>query len=206
LTKYADPVYNRYNKHTVWTVCIMNTKKRDAAIGTRRRLLKAAIETMQVRGPQALTLDAVAAEAGVSKGGLLHHFRSKDALLEAILRQLFADFNDRVQQVYEAEPSRPGRWLRAYVRASFADDPLPLELAAMLLVAVSENTALLGLIQEDAARWHTRLLDDGIPAARATVVRQAADAMWTERLMQLPSDDPALRQQVLAELLALAEA
>ena len=45
-----------------------------AATDTRRRLLDAATAVVRRDGARALTLDAVAAEAGVSKGGLLYHF------------------------------------------------------------------------------------------------------------------------------------
>ena len=41
---------------------------------TRKRLLDAAAAVVRRDGAGALTLDAVAAEAGVSKGGLLYHF------------------------------------------------------------------------------------------------------------------------------------
>jgi AcrR family transcriptional regulator len=93
--------------------------KQEQALETRQRLLTAAITTMQEHGIAALTLDAVAKEARISKGGLLHHFASKTALIEAILRHLFADFESRVQAYYDAEPDQPGRWLRAYVRATY---------------------------------------------------------------------------------------
>ena len=51
----------------------------------RERLLDAAATVVRRDGAQALTLDAVAAEAGVSKGGLLYHFRSKRDLLDALV-------------------------------------------------------------------------------------------------------------------------
>lgn len=55
---------------------------------TRDRLLDA-FETLLVSsGSRAATLDAVAAEADVSKGGLLYHFHSKDDLVEAMLDRL----------------------------------------------------------------------------------------------------------------------
>ncbi|HZB75928.1 MAG TPA: TetR family transcriptional regulator, partial [Solirubrobacteraceae bacterium] len=40
----------------------------------REALLDAAIRVIRRDGAQKLTLDAVAAEAGVSKGGILYHF------------------------------------------------------------------------------------------------------------------------------------
>ena len=53
----------------------------------RERLLDAAVAVVRRDGAQALTLDAVAAEAGVSKGGLLYHFRSKRDLLDALVER-----------------------------------------------------------------------------------------------------------------------
>lgn len=177
--------------------------KQEQALETRQRLLTAAITTMQEHGIAALTLDAVAKEARISKGGLLHHFASKTALIEAILRHLFADFESRVQAYYDAEPDQPGRWLRAYVRATYDDTPLPLEVASMLMSAMSENRALLTLIQSDFEQWQRRLVDDGLATARATVIRQAADAYWTERLLGVAPERQADRLQVRDELLRL---
>ena len=55
---------------------------------TRDRLLDA-FETLLVSaGSRAATLDAVAAEAQVSKGGLLYHFHSKDELVDGMLARL----------------------------------------------------------------------------------------------------------------------
>lgn len=55
---------------------------------TRAKLIAAAAAVIRRDGAQALTLDAVAAHAGVSKGGLLYHFPSKDALVEGMLDRL----------------------------------------------------------------------------------------------------------------------
>jgi AcrR family transcriptional regulator len=46
-------------------------------------LLDVAEAVVVRQGIANLTLDAVAAEAGMSKGGLLHHFPTKDRLVEA---------------------------------------------------------------------------------------------------------------------------
>ena len=48
-------------------------------------LLDAAETVVARQGFANLTLDAVAAEAGISKGGLLHHFPSKDRLVEGLV-------------------------------------------------------------------------------------------------------------------------
>lgn len=184
----------------------MTVSRKQSGEQTREKLLQAAVQTLQRYGVNSLTLNSVAREAGVSKGGLLYHFPSKDALSEAVLKQLFDTFEARVGHYYEMEAPGPGRWLRAYVRATYEEDPLPLELATMLLVAVAENRELLRLIQEDAERWRGRLANDGVPTPRATVVRQAADAYWTERLIDPDREDPAGRFEVMNELLRLTRA
>lgn len=184
----------------------MGASKDDAA-ATRRRLIEAAMQLLQRQGAANLTLDAVAKEAGVSKGGLLHHFPSKQALSEAMLLLLFAEFEERVEYFLEREPATAGRLLRAYVRATFAEEPehspLPLEVGVALLSAMAEQTALRVIILKDSTEWQRRLLDDGLPAARAMVVRQAADAYWTERLFGVATE-PVLRDALVAELLELA--
>lgn len=55
---------------------------------TRDRLIDAFELLVTTQGSRSATLDAVAAEAGVSKGGLLYHFGSKDQLIEGMLQRL----------------------------------------------------------------------------------------------------------------------
>ncbi|MGN6428010.1 MAG: TetR/AcrR family transcriptional regulator, partial [Leifsonia sp.] len=52
------------------------------ARSARDRILDAFEELLAEHSERAATLDAVAAKAGVSKGGLLYHFASKDALVD----------------------------------------------------------------------------------------------------------------------------
>ena len=56
-------------------------RKRDS----REEILQAAENIVARRGPAHLTLETAAHEAKVSKGGLFYHFRSKEALLEAMI-------------------------------------------------------------------------------------------------------------------------
>lgn len=56
----------------------------------RDRILDAAASVAHLIGPGHLSLDAVAEQAGVSKGGLLYHFPTKQALISALIERYLA--------------------------------------------------------------------------------------------------------------------
>jgi AcrR family transcriptional regulator len=176
-------------------------EKQAAAAQTRERLIEAALQVLVDHGAQHLTLDLVARQAQVSKGGLLHHFRTKEALVEAIIRHLYDEFNACVKQFYDADPEPQGRWSRAYVRASFADFDIPLHVLIGLYNYVKDNEAVWQMVQDDLTVWETRFADDGIAPERAAIIRMACDSYWTEQSLQVKSQIP--RDRLLAELLSL---
>ena len=63
------------------------------ATNSRENLLVAAETVIIEKGFAHLTLEAVAAQANLSKGGLLYHFPTKDALIEALVTTSHARFN-----------------------------------------------------------------------------------------------------------------
>src|ERR1700729_204833 len=55
---------------------------------SRTQILQAAVRVTEQHGITALTLEAAAQEAGLTKPGLMYHFRTRDDLLIAIQRYL----------------------------------------------------------------------------------------------------------------------
>ena len=60
--------------------------RKQRANNSREHILDTYVDLLIRSGERAATLDAVATAAKVSKGGLLYHFSSKKALLEALRR------------------------------------------------------------------------------------------------------------------------
>lgn len=174
----------------------------------REPLLRAAATVVAERGYSALTLDAVGAATGVSKGGLLYHFPTKEALVAALLEQLTTGFEADQSAAHTADPSVPGAWTRAYVTASISppQDESAQVAAVALLAAVGHDPALLGPLQARYSNWIERLDDDELPGVDAHVVRLAADGLWAADLFNLAPPDPALRSRIHARLTELASA
>jgi AcrR family transcriptional regulator len=89
----------------------------------RDKVLDAFERLLVEHGERETTLDAVARAAGVSKGGLIYHFGSREALIDGLLGRLeqLAD-EDLVQMAAAAEGP-----VAYYVRTS-ADTDTPLDL------------------------------------------------------------------------------
>lgn len=82
-------------------------------------LLDAAICVVTRDGFAAMTLDAVAKEAGVSKGGLTHHFATKDALITAMLDHFAQRLLRELDRVAADDPQVKGRRARAMMEVAF---------------------------------------------------------------------------------------
>jgi len=77
---------------------------------TRNAVLEAAITIIVRDGPNRLTLDAIARESGISKGGLMHQFRSKEAVLKALLERQtehFGRFSEDYREKHGANSAQP---------------------------------------------------------------------------------------------------
>jgi AcrR family transcriptional regulator len=167
----------------------------------RERLLDAAVDVVRRDGAQALTLDAVAAEAGVSKGGLLYHFRSKRDLLDALVERWL----DGWQAEMDADASGDG-FVAAFVRASHLGGAGGDERAdeTALLAALVGQPEVLAAARERYGVWQDRVEREGGDPVAATVARLAADGLWLADLLGLAPPQGELREAVLARLLELA--
>jgi AcrR family transcriptional regulator len=156
-------------------------------------------------GVSGMTLEAVAREAGVSKGGLLYHFPSKEALISGMIERLIEGFTDALERELEEGDADSGRWLRAYARASFGEDRWYLEISAGLLSAVAEDPALLDPLRRGFEGWQRRAERDGVDPAVGTLVRLAADGLFFAEVLGFAPPEGRLRERVLEALLSLTK-
>jgi len=79
------------------------TSRADSAAATRRALLDAAADLLGSGGLDAVTLRAVGARAGVSRGAPYRHFPDKESLLIAVGTRAWDTLGDRMQAL-RADP------------------------------------------------------------------------------------------------------
>lgn len=90
----------------------MSTARKDSA---RERILEAALKLFYERGVNAVGIDAVIEQAGVAKMSLYKHFKSKDELIAAFLRERDQRWRASFVEAVEALASDPrGRLLAAF--------------------------------------------------------------------------------------------
>lgn len=184
------------------------TKAQARAVASRQRILDAAEKRLLRSGPGGLVLDAVATDAHVSKGGLLYHFASKEALIDGLIERMLADFDAVQDEIAAADRLEAGRRTRAYLASTVTDDGEPADNSAQLmagiLAAIDNDPERLAVIRRRFAVWHRRIAVDGIDPVDATIVRLAADGLWLCALLGLPRLDRKLQGRVLKRLRDLA--
>jgi AcrR family transcriptional regulator len=169
----------------------------------REKILLAAASVLEVRGAQ-FTLDHVASSAGVSKGGLLHHFPTKDALLRGLIVALADEFAKLIERELEREPEiSPGRWTRAYIRATFKPSEDEEVMVGALAQIVATHPELLEALRESFDFAERHIANDGLPLTRAIAIRLACDGLWFSEITGMVDLQEPLRSDLLEELLGL---
>jgi AcrR family transcriptional regulator len=182
----------------------MPKKTPTETIDTRQKILLAAAQIINTTGVLALTLEAVAKEAKISKGGLLYHFPSKDVLMKGMNDYLLQGFTDEVEHAANEDPCEKGKWARAYTTTTFTQLDREFDMNVAFLAAVATNPELLNSMSQHLQLLQSRIENDHIDPIVSTVIRLAVDGMYFNQLygMNLRED---VRKQVLNYLLALTK-
>lgn len=176
-------------------------KKQPEAV--RQQLLEVAAKLSLEKGPGSVTLDAVSQAAGVSKGGLLHHFPNKLSLMDGLFDDLTAKFDRALAERMTADPEPHGRFTRAYLSACFdAQDEQERDGWMVLTTALLSEPHL----RERMRRWTEDRLTRHVgtdSSPDAVLARCAIDGLWLADLLGAPVLEPMQRQALREKLIAL---
>ncbi|APX33221.1 TetR family transcriptional regulator [Brachybacterium sp. P6-10-X1] len=185
----------------------------DHDLTARARLRDAALIVYARHGAKGATVQAIAAEAGVSTGLIRHHFGSKDGLLAACDAHAIGTLLEQAREALAEDSARPG-----FATGMYHSSRPEVRYLARALVDGSRSADELYEVSTDLAerflseRWPDRF----VPGSQAA--RDAAAVMTTMHLGQLvlhtqlsrrigvDSLDPAHAPRVGAAMTALYSA
>jgi len=155
----------------------------------RDAVLDAAEDLIVERGAAGVSLDKVAARAGVSKGGLLHHFPSKNALAQALIRRMV----DTLHEVRDAErgegPLDAELIIRTHISWWSRVDSKRRRLYTSLLAATAHDPDLVAPFAWEYEKELQNYEDAGILPGRVSVIMMALHGLWMMELLGITLGD-----------------
>jgi AcrR family transcriptional regulator len=176
-----------------------------ARASKRDDVLEAVVTIIERDGLTAVTLDAVAAEIGMTRAGLLYHFPSREALIRATHEHLTGQWERELVESAgktAAEASEAERHL-AYVNVSVK---AARRVELLLMLESCENKELGDLWQDVIDRWAPPFpvpCDDA--AMKRFIARLAADGLWMHEALSSRPVSRELRRDVIARLTDLLD-
>ena len=146
---------------------------------TKNEILDAALGAL--REGETLTLDVVAKRAGLTKPGVVHHFKTKEALTVAVVERLMdlweSDLTNRVGKNADSHDR-----LSAYIDFAFTADMDPSDLAVLADARLRDKLGELWI--ERLNPWFGESISkDPVELASIRAARLLADGAWFDRAL-----------------------
>ena len=171
---------------------------------TRQKILETAVSIVDTQGAAHLTIDAVAAAAGLSKGGVLYHFPSKRALLEAMLALLMETSAERIQKLREEPQAQLQPTLGPMIQAEQEQQPKQRAMALAILAAGAEDPTLLNPAKAFIADRFREAGSHTTDPQLAHILLLAAEGLRFLDMLNLIPEEIANREDFFDRLLQLA--
>lgn len=120
----------------------------------RNHLLDLAEKIVVEHGAPALTIDALAKAAGITKGGVQYCFGNKDGLVDAMLTRWGIDFDKQVTAMQNGRTDALSH-IAAHIRVTRDSDPLGDSRLAAMLASLEPSSEQL----DKTRQWYRKQLD-----------------------------------------------
>ena len=165
----------------------------------RDRLMDLAEEIVTKEGAAALTIDALAKAAGVTKGGVQYAFGTKEALVEALFARWNDTYSEAVRAIVGTDAGARAK-IRGHVAATLASDVSDHAKSAALMAALLRSPDQLG----PARRWYRERIAsldlDKPEDRRARLAFLATEGAYMLRFFGLMEIDDAEWREMFADI------
>lgn len=157
----------------------------------RERILDA-FETLLIDdGERAATLERVARAAGVSKGGLLYHFGSKEALALGLVERLDALVDDDLRQMAAADRGAVEYFIRTSLpEAGAGQDEYERAILACSRLAQGNNDAASDALRRAYQNWLAALQREVSDPVVARLIALASGGLYLESALRVRAERP----------------
>lgn len=172
---------------------------------SRQAILDAAETIVGQSGAARMTLDAVAKRSGVSKGGLIYHFPTKEALLQAMIDRMMKRADLMREEIRKKYPDEGSNHLAVEMRVfqQGAQQKRPQSVA--LLAAIAANPDLTSGTREEMSRHFNAHIASPRDFHRSAILFLAALGMHFLDLLNLSFLTKEQKEEIQKELLRLAK-
>ncbi|MGE6517404.1 TetR/AcrR family transcriptional regulator [Lysinibacillus sphaericus] len=164
----------------------------------RALIIRAAMHYLKDNDLNTLTLEKVANKAGVSKGGLLYHFKTKDALQAAIADTIMAEFTTSYGHLAKMEQGAGNR-TRGFILASQKDLAEGAWINIAIQIIQHEHTA----ISAQYERLLDELLHDDLESSIVHLIRLTIDGLYYSQLLNIAPVSNEIMEIVFEQLLQM---
>jgi AcrR family transcriptional regulator len=168
-------------------------------------IMNAAEAVVVEAGAVHLTLDAVAAKAGVSKGGLLHHFPTKAALIEGMINRLIKTREESRKKMWSELPDGPARRVKAFTLSAVLRDKKSDRVGGSLLAILAHDPKLSEPIRKVVRKVYAEIASEGVRFERAAALALAAEGLVLYEVLSISPFTEGQRSKIIEELLRLAD-
>jgi len=166
----------------------------------RDRILDTAMAMVVQEGVGGVTIDRVAAEAGMSKGGVFYHFKNKEALLTAMAEKIIAEFEEECDNRMAAGATM----IEATVEGAFSQDLRQKNRIAALITCCTSDPTFGHRFREKYTEWvHDLALKGGVDAGTARVIATSIDGYYITEVLgvsRMSQDEICLLKERLLDL------
>lgn len=152
-------------------------------VTARERVLDA-LQTLVLEGDSSPSLDAVAATAGVSKGGLLHHFPDRNSMVAGLVIRCVEQTDAAMVQA-SADGNAAVTWIRMSAVAGPADQAARAVLALTRLTGTG-RVQLPDEVGAAMSRWQALMTAEVGDPVLGEIVRLVGDGLFLEALTAQP--------------------
>lgn len=167
---------------------------------SREAILDAAQKVAVEKGAGKVSLDSVAKEAGLTKGGVLYNFPSKEALISGMLERLMNIYTPRITQHSATLDGQANPTLQSVFHVIGELDAMNANIPMAILATAAHNLELLQPLGREMQTRYNSICNETDSADEATLLWAAGEGLVLMDMLGLLPFSNQKKNQLLETL------